>query len=339
MRKNRILTGMLVTVLTMGLLAGCSGKGGSSRGVRLENGEIQEHSVVVSIGNTGVTYSKVRNYCYLLSHQYDKNFSHDVWDYSLGKNGTIGDEAKEEVISMVTQMAVIGKTAKSQKITLSSDEKDQAVQKAEELVANAGEEDKKNYCLTVQQLTEVFEENLLAEKMFYIATDEVDTYIPDEEALQRKIQYLRILTNGTRENGVKVNLGKKEKEEALRRANNLWKQANAAEDFSALAQKNTDASTVEATIGYAGENTEGLPDTVVLKAWELKKGQLSSVIEGEDGYYIIMCVEETDEEATQARKEKLIEERQTEMFRKKYGKWLGDDEIRISKAFWKIFKI
>lgn len=339
MRKSKILAGVALMALTMGLVSGCGGNGKSKSGVKLENGDIQDNSVVVSVGDTGVTYSKVRNYCYLLSHQYDKNFSHDVWNYSLGKEGSIGDEAKEEVLSMVTQMAVIGKTAKSQKVTLSSDEKDQAVQRAEELVEGATEEDKKSYCLTVQQMSDVFEENLLAEKMFYIATDEVDTDISDEEALQRKIQYIRILTNGTTESGVKVNLGSKEKAEALKRANQLLQDGAKAEDFLAFAQKNTDGASAEATIGKVGQNTGELADKAVTEAWKLKKGQLSSVIEGEDGYYIIRCVEETDEDATYERKEQLIEERQTAMFRKKYGKWLGDDEVRISKSFWKIFQI
>lgn len=339
MRKSKILAGVALMALTMGLVSGCGGNGKSKSGVKLENGDIQDNSVVVSVGDTGVTYSKVRNYCYLLSHQYDKNFSHDVWNYSLGKEGSIGDEAKEEVLSMVTQMAVIGKTAKSQKVTLSSDEKDQAVQRAEQLVGGATEEDKKSYCLTVQQMSDVFEENLLAEKMFYIATDEVDTDISDEEALQRKIQYIRILTNGTTESGVKVNLGSKEKAEALKRANQLLQDGAKEEDFLAFAQKNTDGASAEATIGKVGQNTGELADKAVTEAWKLKKGQLSSVIEGEDGYYIIRCVEETDEDATYERKEQLIEERQTEMFREKYGKWLGDDEVRISKSFWKIFQI
>lgn len=330
---------MLLTGLMLSLLSGCSDSGKVSGGVRLENGEIKENSVVVSIGNTGVTYSKVRNYCYLLTRQYDEKFSHEVWDYSLGKEGTIGDEAKEEVLNMVTQMAVIGKTAKSQKVTLGGDEKDQAVRRAEELMANASEEDKKNYCLTLQQMTEVFEENLLAEQMFYMATDEVDTNISDEEAAQRKIQYIKILTNGTAPNGVQVNLGKSEKAQALKKAQKLAQDAARTDDFLTFAQKNTDGAAVEATIGHVGQNTGELSDTAAASAWELKKGQTSGVITAEDGYYIVRCIVEEDEDATYARKEKLIEERQTEMFREKYKKWLGDDEINISKSFWKIFKI
>ncbi len=339
MRRNKILAAVVLTALAMGLLAGCGGNGKTYRNVKLENGEIKDNSVVVSIGDTGVTYSKVRNYCYLLSSQYGKNFGQEVWDYPLGKEGTIGDEAKEEILSMVTQMAVISKTAKKEKVTLGSDDRDQAVQKAEELMENASQEDKEKYCLSLQQMTEVFEENLLAERMFYIATDEVDTNISDKEAKQRKIQYIRILTNGTTQDGVKVDLGQKEKEQARKRADKLAQDGKKAEDFHAFAQKNTDGSKVEETIGTLGQNTGELADAAVTKAWELKKGQISPVIEGEDGYYIIRCVEETDEDATYARKEQLIEQRQTEMFRKKYNGWLGDDEVRISKSFWKIFKI
>lgn len=339
MRKNRMLALITLAILVLGMLAGCNGNGKTYRSVRLENGEIQDNSVVVSIGDIGVAYSKVRNYCYLLSSQYDKNFSHEVWEYPLGKESTIGDEAKEEVLSMVTQMAVISKTARKEKVTLGSDEKDQALQKAEELIKNASEEDKENYCLSLQQMTEVFEENLLAEKMFYIATDEVDTNISDRESRQRKIQYIRILTNGTTEDGVKVNLGENERAQAQKRAERLLQEAKKAEDFLAFAQKNTDGAKAEEIIGMPGQNMGELSETAVARAWELKKGQISPVVDGGDGYYIIRCLDEIDEEATYARKEKLIEQRQTEMFRKKYSSWLGDDEIRISKSFWKIFNI
>lgn len=343
MRRSKILPGVLLVALAAGLLAGCGGKDSYTARVRLENGEINEKSVVLSIGNTGVTYSKVRHYCYLLSCQYDKNFSHQVWDYSLGKEGTIGDQAKEEILSMVTQMAVIGRTARSKKITLTGDEKDQAVQRAEKLMEQAGEENKKKYSLSLQQMTEVLEENLLAEKMFYIATDEVGTFIPDEEALQRKVQYIRILTNGTTADGTVVNMASGEKARAKKRAERILRDLQAAhgtEDFLAVARKNTDAQKVEDTIGTVGENTGELPDTAVIVAWELKEGQMtSSVVEAEDGFYIILCADAEDEEAMHARKEELIEQSQTEMFRRKYSKWLGDDEIRISKSFWKIFDI
>ena len=38
-------------------------------------------------------------------------------------------------------------------------------------------------------------------------------------------------------------------------------------------------------------------------------------------------------------KEEIIEERQTNMFKKKYTEWLGEYEVDISKAFWKVFEI
>ena len=38
------------------------------------------------------------------------------------------------------------------------------------------------YGLSVQKISEIYQENLLAEKMFYVATDEADTNVTDEEA-------------------------------------------------------------------------------------------------------------------------------------------------------------
>lgn len=336
MKKSKVLlAGILIVSMIVGTFAGCS-SGKVSGGVRLENGEIKGNSVVLSIGDIGIKYSKIRNYCYLLSRQYDRKFSHAVWDYKITDETKIGDEAKEEIIRMVTQLAVIGRTAKSQKITLSGDEKDEAVQKAEEVLASATEEEKKNYFLTVQELSEVFQENLLAEKMFYIATDDADTEISDEEAKQIKIQYIQMITNGTTADGVQIHLGEKEKTDARKKMDVLLAQARKADDFLTMAQENTESATAELTIG---RDTTLLDEEAVQAAFQLKKGEFSQVVETPGAYYIIYCVNDNDEDATYTRKEAIIADRQTKMFKEKYADWLGKDEISISKSFWKIFEI
>lgn len=337
-KSKRMITSVLVGTVVFGiLLTGCSKKSSiSGSSVKLEQGTIEENSIVIKVGDTGVKYSEVQNYCYLMKKQYEGSFGNKIWNYKVDGDTTIGDEAKEEIINMITQLKVICATAKEEEISLTNDEKDEALQKAEEIIETATQEDKEKYFLSVQGMSDIYEENALANKMFYIATDDADTEVTEEEAKQIKIQYLQVMTNGTNQNGTKIELNEKEKEEALTRAKQLQAEAKESDDFLEFAKKNTDSASTELTIGK--DSTE-IDSAAVTAAFSLTKDSVSDVIETDSGYYIIYCVNDNDEDATYTKREEIIKERQTKMFKEKYAKWLGDFEVNISQSFWKIFTI
>lgn len=334
--QARALAGALAVLLAAGTLAGCSGKKNGGGSVRLDNGDISSNSIVIRVGNEGVKYSEVQNYCYLLKKQYEGSFGNDLWKYSLGNSQTIGDEAKEEIINMVTQLKVICSNAKEQDISLTNDERDDALKLAENLAASATDKDKKTFCLSLQNLSQLYEENLLANKMFYIATDAADTEVSDAEAQQIQIQFFQIITNGTQKNGLEVHLDSEEKKKAKERAELLQKESVKAEDFLAYARNHTEGKLCELTLGR--DCTE-IDKDAVDAAFKLKKDAISKAIETETGYYVIRCVNPYDEDATYAKKEAIIEERQTAMFKEKYAKWLGNSEVSISKSFWRAFEL
>lgn len=336
MRKSsKVLIAILVGTLMMGSLTGC-GDGITKSSVKLSKGDIKDNSIVITVGDNGVKYSEVKNYCYFLKMQYEGSFGDQIWSYKTGEDTTVGDEAKEEVINMITQLKIINEAAKEQKVTLTNDEKDEAVQKAEEMIGTASAEDKEEYFLSVQSLSNIYEENAIANKMFYIATDDADTDISDEEAKQIKIQYLQVMTNGTNRSGMQVALNDKEKATALKRAQQLYAEVAQAADFLTFAKNNTDAVDTELTIG---KDSTKMDSAAVTAAFALQKDQMSELVEGESGYYIIKCVENEDADDTQARKEEIIADRQTKMFKKKYANWLKDYDVNISEAFWSALQI
>lgn len=338
MRKSKLMLVLGLTMsLAMGCFAGCGSKGSVLKSsVRLENGGIKENSVVIKIGDIGIKYRTVKNYCYFLKQQYEPVYGEKIWDYSISEKETVGGDAKQEIINMVSQIAIIEEEAKKEEIKLTNDEKDEATGRAEEMIENASDEDKKEYLLSVQSLSEVFAANALAEKMFYLATDDADTNVTEEEARQIRIQYIHLITNGTKENGTKVQLSEEEKKKTFQHAATLLKEAQGVEDFASFAKSNSEDAQSEITIG---KDSKQIDAAAVSAAFELAVGEYSPVIEGETGYYIIRLVSDKDEDATYARREEIIAERQTEMFQKKYKKWLGDADVDISKSFWKQFEI
>lgn len=342
MKKNKIAVSALCVFFIASLvLSGCSKESVNIKKTKLETGDMQNTSIVMKVGDIGVKYSEVRNYCYLLKCQYEDSFGKELWQYKLDGDSTIGDEARQEVASLVTQLKIIKKTAEDMKVTLTSDEKNEAVRNAEEIVNNASAEDKKTYCLSVQSMTDLYADNILAEKMFYVATDDADTVVTDDEARQIDIQYIEVITKGIDRNGNYISMNAKTKKEAQKRAARLLKEAKKSKDFLEFAEENTDAESVSATIG---KNNDLLGRLATTEALKLKKGKISSVIsskvpDGTEGYFIIYCVDNNNEDATYECKERIIEERQTNMFKDKYAEWLKDCDVKISQSFWETFEI
>lgn len=341
MIKNRYIKGAVCVILAASMFFTGCGKTTETqkktvKSVRLETGDITQNSVVMRIGNTGVRYEEVLNYAYFLKKQYEGSFGKALWSYKVDDDTTIGDKAKKEIVNMITQLKIICENAAKQGITLDGDEKDQALQDAEKLVKNAGEKDKKKYALTVQNIQGLFEDNILANKMFYVATDAADTNVTDDEAKQIKIQYLKLITKGTDKNGRKIDMSVSEKAKTFTRIKGMLKEAKKAENFDDYAEANTDSGTSEVTIG---KDTKLLDKEAVDAAFSLKKGKMSNIIGGKTGYYIIYCVNDNDEDATYARKEEIINERQTKMFKDKYAEWLSESKVDISNKFWDVFTI
>lgn len=340
--KNKIAGGVLCILLATSLvLGGCSKEKGGSQGTGTAEGDIEDTSIVIKVGKTGVKYSEVRNYCYLLKCQYETDFGKKLWDYRLDDENTIGDNAGQEIINLITQLKIIRKTADEMQVTLTSDEKDEAVRHAEEIVSSASAKDKENYCLGLQGMTELYEDNILAEKMFYIATDDADTVVTDEEARQIDIQYIEIITKGTDRNGTRISMDAATKKEAAKRAAKLLKEGKKSDDFLAFAEENTDTEVVSATIG---RNNSLLGKKATDVAFSLKKGKTSDVVEsktadGTEGYFIIYCADNNNEDATYDRKEEVIEERQTSMFKDKYAEWMEGCDVNINQDFWEQFSI
>lgn len=52
--------------------------------------------------------------------------------------------------------------------------------------------------------------------MFYVATDDADTNVNDDEAKQIKISYIELITKGTDKNGRKVNMMQPGKQRLIR---------------------------------------------------------------------------------------------------------------------------
>ena len=74
-----ILCLLCIILIPAIMLPGCSKTNGTKKKAKLETGEIKDTSIVIKAGDTGVKYSEVRNYCYLLKCQYEASLGSKLW--------------------------------------------------------------------------------------------------------------------------------------------------------------------------------------------------------------------------------------------------------------------
>lgn len=284
--------------------------------------------VVVTIGDQEIKYSEAMIYFNLIQAQYESYYGPEIWTYDLGGQ-TFGDMVKQEIMSMMTQTKVISDHAADYNVTITEDDEALIKQYANELYTGITEEDRTRLGITEEIAEQFYRDNKLYEKVYDAATMDVDTEVSDEEAKQVTVQHLLIKTQKTDAAGATVDFTEAEKAEALKKAQDLLAQAKETDDFYALAEANTEDSSVEYTFGK-GEMVAEFEEA----AFAMKPGDISELVETEYGYHILYCVSDFDEDATLEKKEEIITTRQNAAFQELYETWEPNYEVKVNDEVW-----
>lgn len=327
LRRKIVMTGCIIGLMAA-VVSGCE-KINKGNDLTKKEQETDVNEVFMSVGEVNVSYKEAMVYICMLKKQYEPSMGKDIWNFKMGDDNTFKDYAKDEIVKTITQLKIIGQEAKKQGVSLDEDEKDETKTNVREFMNTVTNEEKKVYQLSESIINLIMEDHLLAKKMYDIATNEVDTTISDEEVKQITVQYLMVMTKGVDKNGNKVDMNKEEKKIAKKKAKNLYKLAKNESSFYSLAEANTDAEKVEITFGR-NEMSKDFEEA----AFSLKKGEMSELKEGEEGYYILYCINDNDEDAANAKKEEMIQEQQDKLFRKKYEKWSKEYHVVIGTKIW-----
>lgn len=312
---------IVISALLMLGLAACSGGGdvevnGNNNVEKAEDVEsdvLRPDSVVVSVGDETATYREFQVYMYILKAKYQDVFGSEVWNYKLDNEHSMSLIATEQVINMITEMKVISRQASELGIELSGDERADIRRFAQSIIDKASKQDIEDYFLDVDSIAEVYCENEIANKVYDACIAGIADSINDIDARQITVQYLFVKkTNDTKK--------------CSKKAKELRKQAKLARDFQAFAQSHTEGDNTQITCG-SGD----MCDEFINAAMALKTGDMSKVVESSDGYYVIYCVNDNENELTLQKKEKMIAEAQKEKFEKQYNEWAAAYEVEVSE--------
>ena len=287
------------------------------RGASVDNGSLNNDSVVIAVGKTTVTYKEYKVYDHFMKTQYEDILTEDVWNYKAdGAAKSIGQEAVEDVVRLIIQVQVINRVAQEQGVELAADEKEAASHNASQYYAALGEEEKGEGKIEQAVLTKIFEQNRLAEKMYNIVLGKVNVNVTQEQARAARVQLIFL------------SAADNNKEEVRQRAEQLAAEAkNRKGSFYRLAKQNTQLDEVESLVGQL----DARPN-LVSAVLGMKTGAVSDVIQETNGFYIAYCVEAVNDSLNEEYKKQVVEERQTKAFQDEYATWSEKFGVRVSKS-------
>ncbi len=299
-----------------------------------ENRDVNAGELMAIIGTSRVYYNEAIVYLKSVQEEYETEYGDNIWDVDILGNGrTFGEMMKDEVIKQITELKVLKSKAQEMGIALEEDEIAQAKVYAQDHYAGLSTDDINHYAITQELLQNIYEDNLLAQKVYENATINVDTNVADEQAKQITIQQILIHSVTKDNKGNKVALSQEDKQKALEKAQNLLKQAKSTDDFYSLAEANSESDQIEFTFGK-GQAPKDYSPAFETAAFALKTGEVSGLIETDYGWHILYCVSDFNEDATTQVKETMIEQRRSDMFAKLYSGWSSQYDVIVNSEAW-----
>lgn len=258
-----------------------------------------------------------------------------IWDYTLDEEGTTyAMLRKEQVLEELINTHIACLHAAELGVDIYEEENRDITDYTSEFIENVGRENLLKYNLTEALIKQIYRNNTLALKVYESITLSVDTDIADEAARQMKIQYIFKDKYTDGENGERVLLPEEELAALRAKVQELRDTGIGKDNFASYAELNTDAKDgVTKTIG-AGD----FPAEIERIVLGLRDGEFSPVLETEEGFYVVKCVLAFDEDATAARKEEMIVERQDAMFATTFERWKEQAEIVINEEKWAVLQ-
>ena len=103
-----------------------------------------------------------------------------------------------------------------------------------------------------------------------------------------------------------------------------------------IIQAVTDAGYTVSTESYGSEEDRGstLDETVLAEADKLKEGDISGVVETDNGYYVLRLDSEHDEEATASKKEELIAQKKSDHYEDVLSGWRDEAKWELNEKQW-----
>lgn len=163
--------------------------------------------------------------------------------------------------------------------------------------------------LDLKDVESLCRDHVLSRKVYAEITKDVNTEVSDDEARIITVQQIWL--------------------DSRESAENVKEKLEEGKEFINLASVYSKDGQITYTFGR-GEKEEAYEAA----AFELENEEVSDIIEMEDGFYILKCIDNFDREATEANKVTMVEKRRDEIFGKVYEELIANTPSEFNTRLW-----
>ena len=259
----------------------------------------------------GKSCSKAEVLVYLttLHNQYEGAFGDGIWAVQV-EGMPLGDTIKQTVLARLAKIKIMNLMAVQYQLQLTKEEQEAVKKAASEFYGNLSKDEIAAMDGVKKAIIEeMYEEYAIAEKLYNHLVADVNPEISDDEARTITVHQI-LMKNEAQLADVKAKI-------------------DDGEDFDTLAYSDNEAE--EVSLSFAkGE----MPQEVEEACFALGEGEVSEILQTEDGYVLYQCVNTYDRDQTEAHKVQILQQRRKETFQKLYDAFAEGKDIYLNEELW-----
>ena len=325
MKKMLVLA--LAGIMAISTLTGCKTvKTVDSEEVLMTvNGE----EVKAGVANFYTRYTQAQ-YDASYKSYYGANMTADQWETEVSEGVTYEEYLKETALEMMQIMVLAEQHMSDYDVELTDADKEAIAKAVEEFVAENSKENRDKVSGDEASVERFLTLQTIITKMQLAIADTVDKNVTDEEAAQKKMEFVYFSYSKANDEGVAEELTDDEKEALKKDAELFVQNVKGGADFAKEAESRE--LTVEELTFDAESST--ISAEAIMEADGLALGEVSDPVDTTNGIYVMKLVSEFDEEATDAKKDEIVEQRQSDEYVAVCQKWMEEAEIEVNEDVW-----
>lgn len=288
-----------------------------------------EKDEVFRIENISCMLPEIMVYLTNTQNQYEQVYGEHIWKTSVG-DVTLEDNVKDIVLAKMARIKTLNLMAKENDISLNEAEMNKVKVAADEYYESLSEEEREILEIDRTLIATLYEECALADKVCEYILMDINPEVSDDEARSVTVEHIFMKTYMLDGSGQKVPYTSTMKQKVHDEMKAVLEKAKSGEySFKSLMEEYNEAELNTISFGK-GEVDKAFEEA----AFNMETGELSGIIEGEDGYYIIKCINTFDREETDANKLKIMEKRKEEAFYIEYEGFVASLTKDLNDKLW-----
>lgn len=353
-KKVKFLVLMTVLVCSMAFAAGCSKKDSKEESSKTEDGTVdttinyKKDDVALTVDGEKLTMEEMLYYIYSYESQidymdqmYQYYFNTGYWDMEIEEGKTIRQDAKDQTMDTAIRYEVLYREALKNDYSLTDEEIATIEENSAAVIEQMSEEQLALTGFTEEAVTAIQKKWAITDKYYEALIDSFDI---DDKAIKKGIdkeqykeystEYIMVPTATTDESGNLTPVSDDEKKAAKEKIEAIYEKVKDSKNLEdGITDGDSDVNYTDLSFLPNDEN-ETTNKTFMEEAMKLANGEISGIVETEEGYYIIKMVDDSattsyDEAVTAA-----IDEAEAARFDEEFEKIKEGYDVKINEEVW-----